>query len=394
MEIRPIQSDDFTEVLRLDSICYCQSSDLTLKDSTAEDLKDAFGLFEGGKLRSAMISHGHQMYHDGAAVPVAGIGSVATYPEDRRKGYVRELFSVLFPHMRELGQAFSMLFPFSYPYYRSFGYELAYSQNQYTFPLSQLKPDNNEGSLELVVPTAGHIKELDEIKTLYRDFAGQRNLAKYRSDADWKYLIPTEPHKSQDYFYLYRNTAGVAEAYFLYKTVRTSPHNIDMTIQDLAWNGSSGLKNLLSRLALFHPLAVSATLKLPSDCTLESFIPDPYTIERKLLSSCMVKVVDVQAALEATRFPGSGSLVIAVKDDTLDWNHGSFLIEWSGNNTHASPTTRSPGLSLDVRTLAQLLVGYLGGAELIDHGLAESELSREQLTAILPRKALYQNDHF
>jgi hypothetical protein len=51
-------------------------------------------------------------------------------------------------------------------------------------------------------------------------------------------------------------------------------------------------------------------------------------------------------------------------------------------------------MSLDVRTLVQLLVGFIGGAELLDHHLAESALSREQLAAIFPRKALYQNNHF
>jgi predicted acetyltransferase len=394
MEIRPIHSEDFREALRLDAISYCQPSDLTIKDNTAEELKDAFGLFENGQLRSAMTAHGQQMYHDGAVVPVAGIGSVATYPEHRRKGYVRELFSVLFPRMRELGQAFSMLFPFSYPYYRSFGYELAYSKNQYTFPLAQLEPDNDDGSLELVEPSGGAIKALDEIKVLYRDFASHRNLAMNRSDAEWKRLVPAEPHASQEYFYLYRNAAGAAEAYFLYKVVRKTPFNIDMNVQDLAWRSSSGLKELLARLALFHPLAVSATLCLPSDCMLEHHIPDAYTIERKILPSCMVKVVDVQAAFRVTRFPGSGSLVIHVQDDTLDWNNGRFLVQWSGGSTEASPTTRNPDLSLDVRILAQLLAGYIGGAELVDHGLAESSFNREQLATIFPRKALYQNDHF
>ncbi|MFH2113042.1 MAG: GNAT family N-acetyltransferase [Spirochaetota bacterium] len=394
MEIRPVQTDDYHEVLRLDAICYCQPSDLTIKDSTAQELKDAFGLFENGHLRSVMISHGQQMYHDGAAVPLAGIGSVATYPEYRRRGYVRELFAALFPRMRELGQAFSMLFPFSYPYYRSFGYELAYSKNQYTFPLAQLKPGNDEGSLELVMPSAELVKELDEIKELYRHFAAPRNLAMNRCDADWKRLIPADPHKSQEYFYLYRNAASEAQAYFQYKAVRKTPYEIDMSIQDLAWRGAGGLRSLLSRLALFHPLAVSATLCLPSDCVLEHHIPDSYSIERKILASCMVKVVDVQAALRATRFPGSGSLVIMVRDDTLDWNNDCFLVEWSGGSTEASRTTRNPQLSLDVRTLAQLLVGYSGGMELVDHGLAESGLSREQLAAIFPRKALYQNDPF
>jgi hypothetical protein len=51
-------------------------------------------------------------------------------------------------------------------------------------------------------------------------------------------------------------------------------------------------------------------------------------------------------------------------------------------------------LTLDVRTLAPLLVGYLGGADLVDQGLADSTLSRDTLASIFNRKALWQNDGF
>ena len=394
MEIRQIQPEDFSEALHLNAVSYNQTSDLAITASTSEDLKNAFGLFENGRLCSAMISHEQRIFFEGSTMPVAGIGNVATYPEHRRKGYVRKLFNYLFPRMREQGQVFSMLFPFSYPYYRAFGYELGYSKNQYTLPLSQLKPNTTQGSLELVVPSGGHIRELDEIKSVYRHFASPRNLALDRGDAGWKNLVSSEPHKNREYFYLYRNAAGEAKAYFCYKAVPKTAFNVDMSIKDLAWRNAASLKNLLARLAVFYPLANMATLCLPSDCLLECHIPDLYSIERRLLPSCMVKVVDAQAALGATHYPGKGSLVISVSDDTLDWNNASFMVDWSEGGSVISRTTRTPDLSLNVRTLAQLLVGYLGGADLVDYGLAESSLSRERLAAIFPRKALYQNDHF
>ena len=199
MEIRQIQPEDFSEALHLNAVSYNQTSDLAITASTSEDLKNAFGLFENGRLCSAMISHEQRIFFEGSTMPVAGIGNVATYPEHRRKGYVRKLFNYLFPRMREQGQVFSMLFPFSYPYYRAFGYELGYSKNQYTLPLSQLKPNTTQGSLELVVPSGGHIRELDEIKSVYRHFASPRNLALDRGDAGWKNLVSSEPHKNREY---------------------------------------------------------------------------------------------------------------------------------------------------------------------------------------------------
>jgi predicted acetyltransferase len=154
------------------------------------------------------------------------------------------------------------------------------------------------------------------------------------------------------------------------------------------------LSAVLGRLAQFAPRAVDLTVNLPSDVTLDPRVADPYTIERRSFAGFMVRVIDAEAALKATRFPGSGSIVVKVIDDRLDWNSGRFRIEWTDGWTEASRTSQEPALALDVRTLAQLLVGYLGGADAVDHNLADTSLSRERLAAIFPRKALYQNDHF
>lgn len=388
MEIRPIEKAEFTELLRLYAFSFHNPSDLTIPEDAEQKYKDTFGLFDGGALRAAMTVHGHRMFFEGASIPVAGIGGVATFPEYRRNGCIRELFSVLFPRMRENGQAFSSLYPFSFPYYRAFGYESAYSRSTWKLPLSALNPRTEGGSIELLTsPT-------EEAESLYRDFASSRNLAMDRGKSVWRKSVHAEPHKDQDFFYLCRNPEGTPEAYFRFKAVPRGRHNIDIEALDLAWRGSAGLSAVLGRLAQFAPRAVDLTVNLPPDVALDQRIADPYVIERRSYAGFMVRVIDAEAALNATRFPGSGSIVIKVIDDRLDWNAGRFRIEWTDGWTEATRTSQEPALVLDIRTLAQLLVGYIGGADAVDHGLSETTLSRERLAAIFPRKALYQNDHF
>src|SRR5699024_8952143 len=55
---------------------------------------------------------------------MGGIASVATYPEFRRKGYVKELLQHTLIEMRKHGYIVSMLHPFFVSFYRKFGWDL------------------------------------------------------------------------------------------------------------------------------------------------------------------------------------------------------------------------------------------------------------------------------
>lgn len=54
-----------------------------------------------------------EIYLEGEPLRMGGIGSVATYPEYRRQGYVKGLLTHLLAVMKEEGQTVSMLHPFS-----------------------------------------------------------------------------------------------------------------------------------------------------------------------------------------------------------------------------------------------------------------------------------------
>ena len=128
MDIRKIRAEDWPDVLKLWSVVYnSPRTSFEVSERNTPEIEATWAVFDGGVPISVLTSHRFEMAHDGDYVKMAGIGGIGTLPEHRRRGHVRRLMEVAFRSMREREEAFSLLYPFSFPYYRMFGYELVYS---------------------------------------------------------------------------------------------------------------------------------------------------------------------------------------------------------------------------------------------------------------------------
>ncbi len=78
---------------------------------------------DDGTMMGSISTYPYQIRFDGKSVGMSGIGFVSTLPGYRRRGAIRGCFEQAFREMKELGQVFSALYPFSVEYYRQFGYE-------------------------------------------------------------------------------------------------------------------------------------------------------------------------------------------------------------------------------------------------------------------------------
>ena len=80
-----------------------------------------------------------------------------------------------------------------------------------------------------------------------------------------------------------------------------------------------------------------------------------------------LRILDLEAALSARTYVGSGSLVLDVADDMIDSNAGRWQLAVDGGRAVVSRTTHAPDLELDVGTLA---AAYLGGFRFVDLAVA------------------------
>ncbi|MFZ2538742.1 MAG: GNAT family N-acetyltransferase, partial [Oscillospiraceae bacterium] len=84
--------------------------------------KDRVVAVEDDKVIATVGCYQYQVYFDGQIVNMSAIGGVATYPEYRNKGAIRECFQKSFEYMEQNNQVLSFMYPFSSSYYRQFGY--------------------------------------------------------------------------------------------------------------------------------------------------------------------------------------------------------------------------------------------------------------------------------
>ncbi|VAW05580.1 hypothetical protein MNBD_ACTINO02-2628, partial [hydrothermal vent metagenome] len=73
------------------------------------------------------------------------------------------------------------------------------------------------------------------------------------------------------------------------------------------------------------------------------------------------RLVDLKAALEARRYEMDGAIVIAVIDDQLDQNNGTWRIDVNDGVATVEPSNATPDLTLPIAVLASL---YMGGRRL------------------------------
>ena len=85
---------------------------------------DVLGCFDGEALVSQVAVYPLKANIYGAVYPIGFVTSVCTYPEYSGRGIMKRLMFQALSHMRERRQPFAMLFPYSIPLYRRFGWEI------------------------------------------------------------------------------------------------------------------------------------------------------------------------------------------------------------------------------------------------------------------------------
>jgi len=81
-----------------------------------------------GKAASNMQLMPHTISLRGRSYNINYVSGVATLPEFRNRGLVREMFAFAFPEMKRRNHPISLLVPFNYEFYEKFGYRKCYEK--------------------------------------------------------------------------------------------------------------------------------------------------------------------------------------------------------------------------------------------------------------------------
>jgi len=319
---------------------------------------------DGQTVMSHMRADPYRIFFDGHSVPMAGIGCVWTLPHCRRRGLIRSMFAEAFKEMKERGQVFSTLFPFSQGYYRRFGYGPCHTYVEWVVPLKNIMKCDTGGTVETFRPG----DDVSPYREIYDSLAPFWNGMADREDCDWAALRNLEPSKRIKYAYLWRDAAGHPGGYLVHgKEQRGTLRLLDCGgtfIARDAW----AVQALLSYAASYADWYDAIKLTLPPETDLRPFLDIPVvrgstlydttTLSRTLRDSSQTRIVDLPAALKLCRTQGSGALTLHVSDAACPWNHGTWRIEWeNGSVTSAAPSGGEPDISMDIADCAAALMG-------------------------------------
>ena len=402
MEIRMLKPEEYLPYMLLSDVCFAGKAPEDYQEQLknpaehSEGYEHCMGGFdENGTLIAALKMIPYEMNFDGNIVKMCGIASVVTAPEARGTGVMGKVYEQCLIKMKEMGYVFSILFPFSYAYYRKFGYELAYELRSTKVPIECFRkypfPKNS-------VKFWKKGDSIDELKSVYESFKQGRNYAINRSDKDWgKKLENADPYINLQYTYIHYDKTGKADAYLTFKSKSPDLHDRNhMHISEFAWATKQGMLDMFGFISGLSPQFKTVHWNVPDDIDLGSMFAEGWDVETKARTSVMTRIIDLPLVLSIMQVPAtqSGKVVLDITDKSMACNSGKYAVSWQNGKLTVEKTEANPDISTSIETLVQLLVGYttVKTAKYRVDTTIHSNLA--EIDALFPKKNLYMWETF
>lgn len=373
MTVKKLEGEERFEAHKLFVYCFHQLVDNIENErqkQEAETQEDWGAFDDDGKLMARIINNHYDFHLDGQAVKTGGIGGVATYPEYRETGAIREIFKALLLEAYKNGEVLSALFPFNHKFYRKFGYEVVPFRNEYKMHPNVLK-DYHSLATEEKCEVRRWLEEdgVMDFLNVYEKFASGFNLSALRTEKMMKEHLKFEKEYIDRKFSYIFSRYGVPLAYLIFKD-EFNPQAAVLKVEECAWTCRVGFNSILNFLARFSADYGSIVLPLPKGIDLLKIIhaPNAYEIEKHTCQHFMVRVMNVFKLFEVIRKPADCDFTIKVEDDLIKENNLTLRVLADKVEILASVDTTAgtaaeltnvskPDIELDIRALSQLAVG-------------------------------------
>lgn len=389
MEIR-FGTDKDKEAIK-DMIMYCFSRTERYAQFFVENIfkaENCIGCYDGERLGAALHIHPFEMFFYGKTVPMGGIGSVATLPEYRHCHCASRMLIEALKIMRDRGDVFSGLAPFSFAFYRKYGWEMAFHKKEYHLLMEDLKGFGTG---------KGNFKPLDfadipRLAKVYESFARSYNGAICRNDENWE-LVLKKHERDGLYRYGYEDESGELRGYIFYRLEDKKFH-----INELIYS-EPRVKGELLRFVYYHSAQADEVIwQAPADDNTFLMLDNPRR-EQRIIPGMMIRAVDVRKLLEMCPFPQeySGSFTIVVDDPWAQWNDSTFKLDIEEGHVQVKDIGKKPGdIQGSIQCLSQMLFGYTGIKEAVETGKIEVKDLKlyENLQHIFKGTTTFVNDTY
>ena len=363
IEYRALTSAEFEQFWALDRYAFARQ--YHRGRYTPEVIAQLRGLFVHGELVAQLLIMPFRMQAGNGALSVGAIGSVATWPQHRRRGYAEQLLRAACTELREQGAVLALLYPFRHEFYHRLGWALAGERRLVQPTPGQLRAFQAEASTYVAVGP----DQIEELDAIYRGALRGRYGPLVRDQNWWRVDVLRTWSGEPYHAFIWRDDQGRGRSYLIYRLERHEAGD-RIVCRDIVALDPTARAQLFVFLARHADQIVVAEIPTPIDAPLNALLPTP--VSTTVVPLFMQRVLDVTRLLTEYPFTATttGHLTIQIADEWLPDNAGRYLIEWQqGKATVSRLGAGEADLACTSATLSQLLSRYLRPRTAVAFGL-------------------------
>ncbi|WP_166704687.1 GNAT family N-acetyltransferase [Bacillus albus] len=386
MNVIRLKEDKIREALRLSEYAFqykVEEERLQQQLTKMKESHEIYGIMEGEDLAAKLHLIPFHIYIGKEKFKMGGVAGVATYPEYRRSGYVKELLQHSLQTMKKDGYTISMLHPFAVAFYRKYGWELC---------ANLLICHMTKSDLVMKKQVNGTVKRFskenhpEEVEKLYETFAERFSGMLVRDEKWWLQTVYDDLTLA-----IYYDENKTASGYMLYKV-----ENSKMTVEEfvpLHNEARNGLWNFICQHdSMIKELEMTVSENEPLLYTLQ----EP-RVKAEIKPYFMSRIVDVEQFFKQYEFNWNDvqqELIFHITDSFAPWNNVSVRLA-NHEITIMKEETIDKGIKLDINALSTIMFGYKRPLQLNELELISgSEEEIQAFEKIVPVREVFIYDFF
>ncbi|HGH7177678.1 TPA: GNAT family N-acetyltransferase [Bacillus wiedmannii] len=385
MNVIQLKEDRFREALRLSEYAFQYKVDgerLQQQLTKMKESHEIYGIMEGEDVAAKLHLIPFYIYIGKEKFKMGGVAGVATYPEYRRSGYVKELLQHSLQTMKKDGYTVSMLHPFAVAFYRKYGWELC---------ADLLVCHMTKSDLVMKKQVNGTVKRFnkenhpEEVEKIYETFAARFSGMLVRDEKWWLQAVYHDLTLA-----IYYDENKKAAGYMLYKI-----ENYKMTVEEfipLHNEARNGLWNFICQHdSMIKELEMTVSENEPLLYTLQ----EP-RVKAEIKPYFMGRIVDVEQFLKQYELNWNNvqqEVILHITDSFAPWNN--VTVRLANHEITIIEEIKDKGIRLDINALSTIMFGYKRPLQLNELGLISG--SEEEIRAfenIVPVRKAFIYDFF
>ena len=319
-----------------------------------------YGIQKEEQLVSALYALPLQVGLKDITYSMYGIGDVMSAPEYSGQGSASTLLRYALTKMNQNKVALSYLAPFSFSYYRQFGYEHVFDKINYTISAKDLK--------QLQVPKikTGTLKKgpLNQFIETIQPLHARSSLTKHGGvirDAKWWHYLTL---KNDWDVVVYYDDAKKAQGYLIYER-----QALTLTIKEFVFETPLAQNALLNFIVKHQNSFETFVYEAPQRDYLGLFCPNPGILNAQIIPYMMARIVNLESFLTKYPFTAALDLYFTLSDPVLPENEETWHLKTDTHTTNLTKTTQKAQINLTIQQLSQICLGATTATKLANLGL-------------------------